>query len=525
MKELDQRIRQFVYRVRGRLREQKIVDSLFMTVGIGLGFGVILSLISLFVPFYYAVPLAAGIVFFSFFTGIVIGIKHTPSPMEAALLADAKGHKEKLSTAFYLKGKDDAFSMLQKKDAVAITESFPIRKEFPLRFPVKRALIVFGLAVLFVVSSLLETPARNHAVAKHDVKKEVKEEIAKLEQVEKSIKDKKEISENESAEIKEQLEMAKKELSEAGSKKEIKKAKDRITKKMEMASEKTGNKTLSETLSKAAKERKEQDVSKQKELAKEAREAMKKAEKGSSKDKKEAYKKLGELAETLDDQSLQKAAEEYKQSDYSDSDYVAAKNALNEVLASMEGKNANLANNNSSNNASQNNNQNSSSSQNNSQNGQNSNNQSNNNQNGNNQGSNNQNGNQQGNSGQNSNNGKGGQGQGNQSGGQGSNGGNGAGSGWNRGSKDGREGARKTNENITVPDGETGNDENLTGKANGNNTSTKEKSNQAKTWSGNKVDYGQVSGKYKDKAYKKIDGSNYPGKLKDKIKNYFDGLN
>lgn len=160
MKEVDQRIRKFVYRVRGRLREQKIVDDLLMAAGIGLGIGVILSLISLFVPFYYAVPLAAGIVVFSFITGIMIGIKHTPAPMEAALLADAKGHKEKLSTAFYLKGKDDAFSMLQKKDAVAITESFQIRKEFPLRLPVKRALIVFGLAALFTISSLLKTPAR-----------------------------------------------------------------------------------------------------------------------------------------------------------------------------------------------------------------------------------------------------------------------------------------------------------------------------------------------------------------------------
>lgn len=280
MKDLDQRIRQFVYKVRGRLREQKIVDSLMIAVGTGLGIGVILSLFSLFVSFYYAVPFAVGIVAFSFLAGIVIGIRRTPSLMESALLADAKGHKEKISTAFYLQGKGDAFSLLQKKDAVVITESFQIRKEFPLQFSFKRGLIVCGFAVLFVVSDLLETPARNHAVAKHEVNKEMKEEIAKLEKVEKSIKDKKEISEKESAEVKEQLEMAKKELSEAETKKELKKVKDRITKKMEMASEKTGNKTLSETLSEVAKERKEQEVSKQKELAKEVKQALEKAEKG-----------------------------------------------------------------------------------------------------------------------------------------------------------------------------------------------------------------------------------------------------
>ena len=225
IKSLDNRIRQFVYKVRSRLREQKIINCLINAAGIGLGVGILLSVISLFVPFYYAVPLAVGIVVFSFIAGIVMGIRRTPTPMESALIADAKGHKEKLSTAFYLRGKEDSFSMLQKRDAVRITESFQIRKEFPLQIPVKRGLLVLGFAILFVVSSLLESPARDNAVVKHEVNKEAKEEIAKLEKVEKSIKENKEISAEEAADIDEQLENAKKELSEVQSKEEPKKAK------------------------------------------------------------------------------------------------------------------------------------------------------------------------------------------------------------------------------------------------------------------------------------------------------------
>ena len=125
------------------------------------------------------------------------------------------------------------------------------------------------------------------------------------------------------------------------------------------------------------------------------------------------------------------------------------------------------------------------------------------------------------------------QGQGNGSGqgsgkGSGSGAGSGSGSnggGWNYGGRNGQEGERKTNEDITIPDGEVGNDDNLTGKANGNESSTKAKSNQSKAWSGNKVGYDEVSGKYKEKAYKKVNGSNYPSKMKERIKNYFDGLN
>ena len=41
--------------------------------------------------------------------------------------------------------------------------------------------ILLGLAVVFVVGSLMDSPVRNRAVTKHEVAKEAKEEIAKLE--------------------------------------------------------------------------------------------------------------------------------------------------------------------------------------------------------------------------------------------------------------------------------------------------------------------------------------------------------
>jgi hypothetical protein len=77
---------------------------------------------------------------------------------------------------------------------------------------------------------------------------------------------------------------------------------------------------------------------------------------------------------------------------------------------------------------------------------------------------------------------------------------------------------------VTIPKGELGDDENLTGKANGNDTSKKQKSKESATWAGDKVSYGSVSAQYKEKAYKKVNGSNYPGSMKEKIRHYFDGL-
>ena len=517
---LDQKIRRFVYRVRARLREQKIIENIIKFVAIGLLVAVLLSFISMMVPFYYAVPVAVGIVGICFVTGFVMGIYKTPTPMEAALRADSKGHKERISTAFFLEGKEDSFSTLQKKDALKVMDAFQIRKEFPLRFSWKQVLAIVGLSLVFAAGSMIETPAREAAQVRKDIEKEAKEEIARLEKVEKKLEQNREISEIEAVEIKEQIENAKRELSEAGSREELKKAQERITKKMEMAADKTENKTLSEMIEDAAKEGREAAEKKESELVKEAREALEKARKGNRKEKQEAYKKLKNLADAMGNKALKNAAEDYKNSRYSDSDYAGVQQALNEVLENSTANQTDLADNqdntgskdsqkNHSGNMSQGNSQNNSSNQMN-QKGQNDSENGNTNHHQNNSQSSGQGNNQQGNTGQN---------------GNGSGNGNSSGGGWNHGGKEGREGNRKTNENITVPDGETGNDGNLTGKANGNDSSTKEKSSRSQAWSGNKVSYGEVSGKYKEKAYKKVNGSRYPGKLKNKIRDYFDGLN
>lgn len=514
MEQTDARIRKFVYGVRSRLREQCIIDSVISMVTAGLGLGVILSLISLVMPFYYAVPLAAAVVLISFVAGIFWGINRTPDAKQAALLADAKGHKEKISTAFYLAEREDAFSVLQKRDALRVIDGFSVRKEFPLRLSWKRSAMICGLALLFAAGSLFDTPAKQQAAERHLVSKESEKEIAKLEKVEKQIQENKEISETEAGEIKEQIETAKRELKESDSLEELTKAKERVIKKMEMAAEHAETEAFRETLQNAAAEAKEQDELDRQELAKKAEEALEKAKNGSRRDKQEAYEKLSELAGKLSDEELKEAAEAYKES----GDSYAMENALAAATKRMEGNGRDLANNQASVNASQNNgngqNQMSAGNQNSGNNGQN-------------QTSGQGDGSQEGNGTNPGSNGAGGAGSGTgaNNNGAGNNGGNGAGAGWNRGSKQGQEGPAKTAENITIPDGELGDDENLTGKAVADGAGTKQKSEQSQAWSGNKVSYGQVSGSYKDKAYKRIEGANYPGRMKDKIRNYFDGLN
>lgn len=433
---MDEQIRKFVYRIRGRLREQQVVSNLVNWSACGLLAADVISLASLAVPFYYAAFSAAVIVALLFAAGAVIGICKTPKPMQAALQADAKGYKEKISTAYFLIGREDAFSRLQKKDALQVMEGFAVRKEFPVRLPGKRLALLAVLALVFALTIQVDTPARKEARTKHWVGQEAKEDIARLEKVEKQLEEHKDISPKETEMLKEQLKQAGEEIKEADTLAELKKAEERIAKKLEMAAGRMENETLSEIAEQGAKE-------------------------------------------------AEDAAASYRDSDYAQNEYKNAQKKLENALNGdgvQPGEKQEYA----------------------------------------------QGGNEQ--QGEQNPSGSAGEGNGGANGQGGSDNGNGGqgqstGSGWNKGSKEGGEGPGRTDESITVPEGEVGSDDNLTGKANSSGNKETGKTNQSSAWSGSKVNYGKVSGAYKEKAYKKVEGSNYPVKLKDRIKNYFDGLN
>lgn len=247
---MDARIKQFVYRVRNRIRKQFIIDNLIKFVEDGMLIAVIISLIALMVPFYYAIAMATLVLVASFFIGIIWGMKKTPKPMQAALLVDAKGYKEKISTAFYLQGKEDVFSNMQKKDAMKIIEQFQIEKEFSIQIAWKRVGIFLLLTVGFVISSLLDTPAKKEALVKQDVKKEAKKEIDHLEKLEKELDKKTELDEKDVAVIKEEIENAKKELQTVESYEELEKVQAQTNQRLEMASKEVKDQAVKKMLKK-----------------------------------------------------------------------------------------------------------------------------------------------------------------------------------------------------------------------------------------------------------------------------------
>lgn len=533
---MDKQIRQFVKKIRFRLTKQEIINWLQITLLIGAAAELLISAVSLLIPFYYAPHIEILVLVLSIMSGIILGICHTPDMMKSALMADGKGNKERISTALSLAGSSNPYAELQKRDALASVAGFQARKEFPLHLSVKRLIPFLLLVILFAGSCFMDSPVRRRAQEAHEVQEKAKEVIAAVEKVEKELKENTGLSETELSELTEQLELSKKELSQAETQAELLKAQERLTQKLETAGNQTENQTLADAMQKAAQSSQAQQMKSREEMMKEAQKALEQAEDGSKEEKENAYEKLSDLASALGDEQLQNAADNYQDSNYSGADYAAAKSALNQAI-SQANENSALANNSSSNqangtdnsdpSATTSNNNSSSDSKDGKENSSNNESQG--------QEGSSQQGQGQGNTsntgesngqGNSSGEGSGGQGSGGQdSGGQ--NGGTGiaSGGGWNYGSKNGQEGAAKVNESITVPEGELGDDDNLTGQANENDSSIYVKSDQSQTWAGNKVSYGSVSGEYKEKAYQKLDGASYPDKLKDQIRNYFDGLN
>ena len=516
----DRTIRKFVYKVRRKLRRQKVFGALCSSLSAGLLVAAAISVLSLCIPLYYADMIEIVSIGISVCIGVICGIYRTPSLQQAALAADALGYQEKISTALYLQGKDDMFSRLQRKDALDAVRQIEIRKAFPLKVSKRKIGSLVLIAAVFAVSCMVDSPVRETAKQQHELHREVKEEIAKVNKVQKKINEQKDVSSKEAKKLDKQLEQIKEELTKVDSQESLQKTKERSVKKLQQTAQGLKDSTLRNRLQamteKAQKEQEEQ----KRNMAEDAAKAFEQAKDGSKKEKDAAYERVKKYAQTSGNRNLEKKIQDYKDSGYSDADYVRAGAALDEAVENTNNE-SEYAKNNGSSDSRKNNGQAAQSKGKSASQGTPSGNQQTGQQTGT-QGQTEQNNEAGTNGAQNAN---GNNGSGNNSGSTGRSGQSGTGTGWNRGSNAGQERDAKTAENVTIPDGESGQDGNLTGKANSKGSSQKTTSDQANTWSGNKVDYGQVSGSYKKKAYKQIDGASYPAELKKQIRNYFDGLN
>lgn len=233
-----------IRRVQSRMLLNRIIRCAVYAGIMGTLPGLVVLALSVWIPFYYAVPVAVAAGLLGLLAGICYGVITRPLQSQAAFAADRAGLDEYLITALEFKGSDRIFHRLQREQATESLSRFDIRAAFPIVFPVKECL-VFALSVcLCVAFALVPAAAKNAAQEQHDIQQKVAEETAKIEKVLDDI-EKDDTASGLSDELLDELagllNEALAEMESAESIEELEKAKERLDKKTEIAADQMEN--------------------------------------------------------------------------------------------------------------------------------------------------------------------------------------------------------------------------------------------------------------------------------------------
>lgn len=267
MNGLDAEIKKYVKRVRRRLSEKAVLQMLLFGMLAGFGAAVVISLISLFVPWYFAVQYALIAVAAGVVAGMVLGILKRPDMKQAALRLDAQGFQERLITSYELAGKEDSISIIQKRDTLARLKLVNVRKLFPLKPKGKQLAMMFGLAAVFLGLSFVPTAAKDRAQEQHAIAQQVKDEVAKVDDAIEKIEKMEELSQQEKEELLSLLQQSRKELSDVDTAEALEKAKERIAVKVDQQADQTDTRAARQELRSLADSMQGENQSASKQLA------------------------------------------------------------------------------------------------------------------------------------------------------------------------------------------------------------------------------------------------------------------
>ena len=511
----------FLKRVARRVRCQRLIQNLMLSVALGLGVCFLIILISLFITVPYTPEKCIGIVCASLLAGVAYSIIKSPKKQEIAKLVDETGLQERVSTALMLLESTTPLSNLQREDTLKYIKNYDIKAHFPIKISMKRMGINMILALICVISCMIPTSAKQTEKSLRGFAKQKEEIVKQIEEAKKVIGQEEKLSEPEKKMALDLLEKAANEIPKAENEEEIEKVMERLDKKIEKASESIKKQEGKDALEKLSKDLTKEFKEKRQKKAKDDLESLSKIL-----EKNELTKDLAKQLEAAkdnndnlnnenDDQEEKKLAEALEElrkqlENLSEVEKTALAHALTQAASSLNNQEVAASLQNASGQISQgtlstkalqaalqnlkdsaSGNQNSNSA-----------NQSNSGQ-GNNQGNSSGQGNGQGN----------GQGRG-----------NGTGGGWNKGSNIGHETPNEGNtklpeENITSQDVQ------ISGSSSGSGQIKQGEIPYGINIAGKKVDYHSVVGDYTNEALEKVENAPVPDEMKQVVKDYFEAIN
>ena len=142
--ERDKLILKFIKKVRRQLCSNIFFKGFFYSLAAGMIAWGVFNTIALFVPFYSAILFGLGAFVICLIAGCIISTRFYPSMERSTIIMDRLGLKERLTTSYGLKGKDDLVSRIQKDDTIRHIQKINIKKTFPFRLRKRFLAILFS---------------------------------------------------------------------------------------------------------------------------------------------------------------------------------------------------------------------------------------------------------------------------------------------------------------------------------------------------------------------------------------------
>lgn len=164
---------------------------------------------------------------------VAVGAFHRPSLKSVAREADRLGLQERAITAYERMGLEDAFSVLQREDAIRTLKELDARM-ISVVPPKKWLLSVAGLALLVILGSLLPNPQSQIAARQTRVQKEIEKQVERLQnEVEENLAAQDELTDEEKRELRKLVNQLARRLRQTGDYKEaikeVSKAEQQLT--------------------------------------------------------------------------------------------------------------------------------------------------------------------------------------------------------------------------------------------------------------------------------------------------------
>lgn len=250
---VDIELMKILKKIRNRMSAWKTINYLISGITISAVCGLILSLISRFVPIYnvYFIIIIMSIAFLIIFVSVSIIKK--PNYKEAALKADSLGLNERSITAVELIGSSNSFALIQKQDALNNLKTLDYKKHIKFNPNIKTCILGLLFIACIVISVVIPNEMAYKANALHKVSKIKSSEVKKIDNIEKQIEKNNKISDFSKEDIKNKLEDLKKEVKSAQNEKDINKEIEKADKKIELAKQQYVNpdlKSIQDALSK-----------------------------------------------------------------------------------------------------------------------------------------------------------------------------------------------------------------------------------------------------------------------------------